>query len=121
MLRVWRFSGELLADVSTDTFKDVRAKKDHLCKLHGFPVCTQRLVHDGCILDDATRVDKPIDVQLVLESISAPYVTLQLANALISEARRAGCASCWKLAQVQRPLPAPRPPGDSGCAPESRC
>ncbi|CAE7948432.1 ANKRD50, partial [Symbiodinium sp. KB8] len=55
---------------------------------------------EGFILDDVAGVDEPIDVQLVLESISVQNCALQLTNELISEARRANTKGVCQLLEA---------------------
>ena len=55
MLRVWTVSGEELAVLPKEELSDVRALKSHLRQLHGLPRFRQKLLHEGCNLDDGTR------------------------------------------------------------------
>ena len=71
MLHVWRPSGQALAALGTEEFKDVATLKGHLREVHGFPVYLQQLVHDGSILDDDTKLAAPMDLQLVLLTLPA--------------------------------------------------
>ena len=66
MLCVWRVSGEQLAEVPFMACRSVWSLKSHLQALHGFPVCIQRLLHAGNILENSAELNAPADIQLVL-------------------------------------------------------
>ena len=70
MLRIWRMSGQELPAVSMEEISDVRDLKASLCSLHGFPMCMQQLQHIGNSLDDCTKLDAPMELQLVLLACS---------------------------------------------------
>ena len=69
MTRVLKLSGEVLATSPVDV-EAAGKLKEHLWDLHDFPVCLQQLVQDGCILDNASKLDASKDVQLVLLTVS---------------------------------------------------
>ena len=66
MLQVWKASGDAILAKSMEELSDVRALKRQLQRLCGVPRFQQRLLHGGVILDEDTRLDSPIDVELVL-------------------------------------------------------
>ena len=70
MLRIWRPSGQELTALSTEEFTDADAVKKHLRELYGFPVYLQQLLHAGRNLADDFKVDKGMDLQVVLLTIS---------------------------------------------------
>ena len=86
MLRVWRISGEELAAINAQEVSDVRDLKKILRKLHGFPMCIQKLLHDGKALDSSTKLENPIDMQLVLLSLSSLAQQEEAANELTAYA-----------------------------------
>ncbi|CAE7566545.1 mask, partial [Symbiodinium pilosum] len=88
MLRIWRMSGQELPAVSIEGISVVRDLKASLCSLHGFPLCMQQLLHNGNGLDDSTKLDAPIDLQLVLLALSTKAQQCEAANEL--------CESCLK-------------------------
>ena len=60
--------------MSMGELSDVGRLKQHLRKRWGFPVCVQRLLHDGTSLDDHEKLDvldSAVDVQLVLLPVSS--------------------------------------------------
>ncbi|CAE7669292.1 Ankrd17 [Symbiodinium microadriaticum] len=58
MLRVFAcVSGQELLAVSTEELGDVKTLKSRLRELHGFPLCLQRLVKDGQVLDDSLQLE----------------------------------------------------------------
>ena len=65
MLRVWGMSGEELAAVNLGEHLDVRDLKSSLCRMHGLPRCMQQLLYHGKRLDDFTKLDAPMDIQLL--------------------------------------------------------
>ncbi|CAE7828991.1 unnamed protein product [Symbiodinium sp. CCMP2456] len=68
MLRVQSISGEEIAALPAEGFRNVLELKRHLRKLHGFAVCLQQLVCDGkCLPDEEPIV--PEDLQLVVASV----------------------------------------------------
>ena len=70
MLRICKISGQELPAVSAEKIGDIRDLKQKLCILHGFPVCLQKLLHEGHSLDDSAKLetlqDTCIHLQLVL-------------------------------------------------------
>ena len=69
---MWSITGEELATTSPEEIKDSKSLRHHLCKLHGYPMCIQRLLHEGCSLSDSMKLDGGMEIQLVLVSISTP-------------------------------------------------
>lgn len=68
MLCVKSMSGEEIAALPAEGFRNVLELKRHLRELHGFAVCLQQLVCDGkCLSDDEPIV--PEDLQLVVLSV----------------------------------------------------
>ena len=65
MVQVWMASGKELGrwPRSIRTVRELKRKLQGLC---GVPRFRQRLLHDGTDLDDATALDLPVDLQLVL-------------------------------------------------------
>ncbi|CAE7688208.1 Ankrd17 [Symbiodinium pilosum] len=70
MLRICQMSGEELPAVSLKKVRDVSALKQELRRLHGFPLCMQQLLHNDNSLDPATKLEEPMDLQLVIVPIS---------------------------------------------------
>ncbi|CAE7500026.1 mask [Symbiodinium necroappetens] len=67
MLHIWKASGEELAAVKLEDFREVRDLKRHLQGLCGLPRFRQRLVSKSLgILEDDDTLDSPMDLQLVL-------------------------------------------------------
>ena len=67
MLRVYgALSGEELASLYVEEVADVREVKYRLRWLYGFPVCLQQLLYYGSRLHDLAKIERPIDVQLVM-------------------------------------------------------
>ena len=69
MIRVWRLSGEQVAQVDMQEFPAVRTGeglKRHLRLLYGFPMCQQELFKDSCRLTGSMALTGPCDVQLSL-------------------------------------------------------
>ena len=66
MLRVWSVSGEEVSAVPVESLTTVRALKQHLQGACGVPRFRQRLLHNGAGLEDASELQSPLDLQLVL-------------------------------------------------------
>ena len=73
MLSVRLLSGEEVAKVPLqEELRDVRSLKQNLHRLHGLPPrFRQRLLLDGEALEDAARIDAPVELELVLLASSA--------------------------------------------------
>ena len=78
------------AGCSAEEFKDAASLKEHLCELFGFAVYLQQLLHDGNVLGDGTELDAPMDLQLVLLTISDGSI-FRLARADFADAARRNC------------------------------
>ena len=78
MIRIWRISGQELTSISVDEISHVQDLKSSLRRLHGFPICMQQLLRDSISLDNATRLDASIDLQLVLLAPSASVAATEL-------------------------------------------
>ena len=68
MLRIWQMSGQELPAGSMEEISDVRELKASLRSLYSFPMCMQQLLHNGINLDNSTKLDAPIDLQLALST-----------------------------------------------------
>ena len=102
MLHVWLASGERLASLPVEEWKDVRTLKKHLqgsCKVPRF---RQRILCDGAALDEDFRFSSPLDLQLVLLSF-LPASKIQIDE--LSAASEDGEASA-----VERILRRPQDP-----------
>ena len=66
-------SGQELPAVSIEDILDVRHLKASLRSLHGFPMCMQQLLHKGNSLDDFTKLDAPMDLQIVLQAPTSKH------------------------------------------------
>ncbi|CAE7644506.1 Ankrd17 [Symbiodinium sp. CCMP2592] len=66
MLYVWSISGDQLAAMSSADVEDVRTVKAELYRLHGWSRFRQRLLHDGCVLENTASLDGRVDVQMLL-------------------------------------------------------
>ena len=97
MLRVWRVSGEELAAFRPEEVRDVNGLKAALCMRYGFPECLQQLLHNGQNLDNGTKLDSPIDTQLVVLSVSTPEQFRKARRELI-------CACSYGRVKVARML-----------------
>ena len=71
MLSVWRPSGQELATLNAEDFKDLGSVKKHLSEQCGFPVYLQKLMHGGRLLTDDAELEGAMDLQLVLLTISS--------------------------------------------------
>ena len=66
MLQIRMISGEEMS-VPLDGIHDVRSLKRHLNQLRGFPLgFRQRLLLNGETLEDAVKLDSPLNLDLVL-------------------------------------------------------
>ena len=63
--------GGSLPPFPTDRQISVRTLKRHLRSLHGLPLCLQRLVHGSSLLNDADKLELPMEIQLLLMPSSA--------------------------------------------------
>ena len=66
---MWTTAGEALATLPVADVKSVRALKKRLHRLCGHSRFRQRLIHNGCVLEDSDRLNglaAPIDLQIVL-------------------------------------------------------
>ena len=71
MLRIRMLSGAEVASIPVEDLSDVRALKQTLHMFHSLPPrFRQRLVLRGDPLDDTTRLDSPLDLELVLMEYS---------------------------------------------------
>ena len=84
MLRIWRMSGQELLTGSMDAISDVGDLKASLRSLHGFPKCMQQLLHNGNSLDNSTKLDAPINLQLVLRRPSKEAQRQEAATELVA-------------------------------------
>ena len=90
MLRVWNLSGEELAAMTMEGLSDVKNLKLELRALHGHPVSMQQLMHGGASLEDATKLDSPMDLQLVILLAGAQTDSDEVAEELVSYAAAEG-------------------------------
>ncbi|CAE7447332.1 unnamed protein product [Symbiodinium natans] len=65
-LRVFKTSGEELVSTSAEEVGSVRELKLRVRALCGLPRFRQRLLHEGVVLEDDTRLESRMDIQLVL-------------------------------------------------------
>ena len=80
MLRVRTLAGEEVASIPVMELSDVMALKQQLHRLHGLPTrFRQRLFHGSNLLEDAAKLDSPLDLDLVL----LPYVARFLRSTLL--------------------------------------
>ena len=84
MLRIWQMSGQELSAISIEEISDVWDMKAALLRQHGFPKCMQQLLHNGINLDNSTKLDEPIDLQLVLKPLSTEAQRLEAATELVA-------------------------------------
>ena len=82
MIRIWKLSGQELPAVSTEEISNVLDLKASLRSLHGFPMCVQRVLHNGNSLDNSTKLDVPIGLQLVLLAFSTEEQQAEAAKEL---------------------------------------
>ncbi|CAE7208731.1 Ankyrin repeat domain-containing protein 39 [Symbiodinium microadriaticum] len=66
MLYIWSVSGDQLAAMPSADVEDVRTVKAELYRLHGWSRFRQRLLHDGCVLENTASLDGRVDVQMLL-------------------------------------------------------
>ena len=83
MIRIWQMSGKELPAGSMDEISEVRDLKASIGSLHGFPICMQQLLHKGNSLGDSTKLDAPIELQLVLLALSTMEQRVEVANELL--------------------------------------
>ena len=104
MLRVWKISGEEVTAARLRDVTNVKALKQHLQKLCGVSRFRQKLLFDGECLDDKTKLDSAIDIQLVLQPFcSSPKQVNQLVEA----------SSAGRLDKVEEMLQHPVDPNSS--------
>ena len=109
MIRVWRFSGEKLADIGDVT--TCKCLKRKLRMLHGIPVSLQQLVKDNRVLDDATLLNASADLLLVLlPAPSAPQDSV--ATELILESSKGDVKTVRSLLDARADVDRRNP---SGC------
>ena len=84
MFHVWQISGQELPAISRDWISQVQDLKDSLRRLHGFPMCMQRLLHNGIRLNNRTKIDPPLDLQLILVAPSTDAEQLEAEKELAS-------------------------------------
>jgi len=100
MLHVWKASGEELAVVKLEDFREVRDLKRHLQGLCGLPRFRQRLVSKSLgILEDDDTLDSPMDLQLVLLDFAS--ASQEQVDTVISAAKAGHVSMMEKL--LQRP------------------
>ncbi|CAE7273585.1 Ankyrin repeat domain-containing protein 29 [Symbiodinium microadriaticum] len=72
MLRIANLAGEELARIPLDELTDVKSLKQLLQRTHGFPPrFRQQLLLNEKILDDAFKLETPVELQLVLLTFSS--------------------------------------------------
>ena len=85
MLRVWSIAGEEVTAVRPRDL-DVRSLKQHLRGLCGVPRFRQRLLLNGAIVHDDSRLDSPADLQLVVLPRPSLDVPIEQADELANAA-----------------------------------
>eukprot|EP00439_Symbiodinium_sp_Y106_P060597 s209_g8.t10 len=65
LIRVFAASGFEMASIPSDVLTDVRSLKKQLHGICGFPRFRQRLLYNASILQDQTKLDSEMDLQLV--------------------------------------------------------
>ena len=100
MLCVRGVSGKELTVIGDQEVADVSTLKRFLRELHGWPLCMQKLLQGDSILDDSTKLKGPLEICLVLESLSCQekQVIVQ------ASAELADCASQSGLVKTARLL-----------------
>ena len=89
MIRVLKLSGEELVTVRGRDMQTVSSLKWHLRSLFGMPMCMQKLVQNCCILENASVLSAPSDVQLVIVAASAERTEMKyVAHALLDACSR---------------------------------
>ena len=81
MLRVWGISGEEVAAIALEDFRNVRSLKKHLQRRCGVPRFRQRLTQDGRVLHDVEALRPNVDLQLIL--LAFPSTSQEDANKLV--------------------------------------
>ena len=71
MLHICMISGQQLPNISSEGVLAVSDLKFELRAVHGFPFCMQQLLHRSQILEDSTKLDACMDLQLVLRPLPA--------------------------------------------------
>ena len=66
VVRVSTAAGQEVATIPLEELSDVRHLKMRLRGLCGLPRFRQRLLWRGCMLEDGTRLDSPLELQLIL-------------------------------------------------------
>ena len=100
MIRVWRVSGEELAAISVEETSDVSELKKQLRKQNGIPLCMQQLLHNGSVLDDSTKLQPTMEVQLVLSSMSTTAQQKAAATELVDACEQCDVAVVRVLAEA---------------------
>ncbi|CAE7441827.1 ANKRD50, partial [Symbiodinium sp. KB8] len=100
MLSIRMLSGAEVASIPVEELSDVRALKQTLHLFHGLPPrFRQRLVLRGDPLDDATKLDAPLDLELVL----LEYSTTKSEELILAAARASTSEVEAILQQPQHP------------------
>ena len=67
-----------------ENISDVRDLKNALLRLHGFPMCMQEVLHNSKSLDNSTKLDAPIDLQLVILALSTEVLQVEAGKELVA-------------------------------------
>ena len=94
-------SGEEVASIGVEGLSDAKALKQELNRKQGLPLrFRQRLFHRGTAVDDATALDTPMELQLVLLPYSA---TSQMQAEELATASADGSVSEARVVKAPRP------------------
>ena len=100
MLRIWQMSGQELPTASMDEISDVLSLKTSLRSRHGFPLCMQQLLCNGNSLDNSTKLEAPIDLQLVLLTLSKEVLQVEAAKELAEVCLQGGLTTARLLLEA---------------------
>ena len=77
-MRVWSLAGKELAALALEEVDDVRALKEELQQQYGFSRFRQVLLQGTEALSDCCKLQRPVDLQLVLRDFEASSLEEQL-------------------------------------------
>ena len=100
MIRIFKMSGEEMSAFTTEETSDVRWIKSTLRRRHGLPLCLQQILHEGSCLDDASKLEAPVDVQLVLLTVSTAQQQRAVARELTEACEQGDVEVASKLLQT---------------------
>ncbi|CAE7632510.1 ANK3 [Symbiodinium sp. CCMP2456] len=99
MLQIKMLSGEAVASLPVEEINDVRGLKQKLIELHGMPPrFRQRILLNGESLEDTVKLDRPMDLELVL--LTFADVSEEAVEDLNDAAREGSVAKVQSMLQL---------------------